>query len=321
MAEAFRRKQLPIKQLFDTSGLSMKALAHSDTRYPQDGVTLLWKAAAKESACDHIGLEVGRQMSVAGYPVLGHSLITAIGLVDGFQRFQRYQKMIGESANIQLAWNEEQPLLSFHFSGDKIPVSYHSIDAAMAALVSMARVMKGEQWRPKSICLKRPKPQSRLSFEQYYQCPVIFEAQHDGLYLEAEDISVEIAEAQLHSDGINEPALLASLKAGSPIVELVEMLIKPKLQDGVVNREWLCECLSITPRTLQRRLAKEGESYQRIMDRVREQLALEHLANPKVSQNEVAFLCGFSDLAAFHHAFKRWRKQTPGEYREAKNRQ
>ena len=57
---------------------------------------------------------------------------------------------------------------------------------------------------------------------------------------------------------------------------LVEMLIKPKLQDGTVSREWICEYLSITPRTLHRRLAKEGESYQGIIDSVREALALEY---------------------------------------------
>lgn len=312
MAEVFRRKQLPLKQLFQDSGLSIKSLAHSDTRFPQDGVTRLWESAASLDGSDHIGLDVGRQVKISGFPVLGYSLITATGLAECFQRFSRYQRMIGESSNIQLILKDQQPLISFHFSGDSLPVSSHSIDASMAALISLSRVMEGDSWSPKRVSLRRKKPKSLQHFKEYYRCPITFEADHDAVYLDSNSFSDNL----LTSGTTNDYELFASLKEEKPIAELVEMIIKPKLQDGIVSKAWVCECLSITQRTLHRRLSKEGENYKRIIDRVREELALEYLLNPKISQNEVAFLCGFSDLSAFHHAFKRWRGETPRKYIE-----
>lgn len=316
MAEVFKRMRLPVEQLFCDARLSVQSLAHPDTRFPQDGVTRLWEAAALSADCDYIGLEVGQRISVSGFPVLGYSFITARGIVEGFQRFQRYQSLIGESANIQPFFDSGKAYLIFQLTGDDLPISCHAVDAAMASLVSMARVMEGDNWSPQSVQLIRDRPKKAAIFEDYYQCDVLFAAERNALRLDTEQVKKDFTRFPRMLDS----EALPPLDAGKPIAELVEMLIRPRLQDGLVSREWLCERLGISVRTLQRRLANEGESYQRIIDRTREDLALEYLKTPKMSLNEVAFLCGFSDLPAFHNAFKRWRNQTPGEYKASLNK-
>lgn len=309
MAEVFRRQQLPVKQLFSDAGLNLMSLAHETTRFPQDGVTRLWDGAQVLSGNDHLGLDLGRQISVAGFPVLGYSLVTATGLVDGFQRFLRYQRMIGESANIRLDAGNQFISLDFYFVGDDIPVSMHSVDAAMAAMVRMARLLEGDEWHPDQVLLRRSPPRNPRLFASYYGCPVSFNQSCDQIQLLSQSLV----------SGINAPAdplWEEAIQSDKPTAELVAMLLTAKLQDGSITKNTVAESLNITPRTLQRRLAREGESYQEILDRVRHQKALEALANPALLPIEIAFLCGFSDLSAFHHAFKRWQGQTPGEYRQ-----
>jgi AraC-like DNA-binding protein len=71
----------------------------------------------------------------------------------------------------------------------------------------------------------------------------------------------------------------------------------------------------MSARTLQRRLAGEGLSFDGVLDELRRELALRHLADRRVAIAEVAYLLGFSEPSAFHRAFKRWTGTTPGAAR------
>lgn len=72
----------------------------------------------------------------------------------------------------------------------------------------------------------------------------------------------------------------------------------------------------MTPRTLHRRLVDEGTSYRELVEAVRHTLAVEHLKSARFSVNEVAFRLGYTDIANFRRAFKRWEGVPPSTYRE-----
>jgi len=74
--------------------------------------------------------------------------------------------------------------------------------------------------------------------------------------------------------------------------------------------------LAIAPRTLQRRLAAKGVSYQQVVDDVRRDAAERLLADPSLAVSQIGYLLGFSEPSAFHRAFKRWHDVTPQEYRQ-----
>lgn len=310
MAEVFRRQGLPLAKLFSEAGLSLRSLANQQARYPQDGVTRLWNQAESVGGNDQIGFDVGSQLSLSGFPVLGYTLITARGVVDGFQRFQRYQRMVGEAANIQVIVRDGLLALDFNFSGDDMPVSHHTIDAAMAALVNMARLLAGEQWHPLAVCLRRTPPTKPDNFSAWYQCPVHFQADSNRMELDLAQFALQSEEP------LDDPDWQSMAMDGSrPTADLVAMLLAARLEDGGLTKQAVAAHLNLTPRTLQRRLSREGVTFQAVMDRVRQARAQEALANPLLLPLDVAFLCGFSDLTAFHHAFRRWTGMTPGDYR------
>ena len=68
-----------------------------------------------------------------------------------------------------------------------------------------------------------------------------------------------------------------------------------------------------------RRLHAEATSFAAVIDEVRRVRAFERLADPALSAAEVAFLLGYAEPAAFHHAFKRWTDQTPQQWRAARS--
>jgi AraC-like DNA-binding protein len=64
----------------------------------------------------------------------------------------------------------------------------------------------------------------------------------------------------------------------------------------------------------------EGTSFKAILEEVRHMLAMRYLQSGKLSIQEIAFTLGYSDLANFRRAFKRWEKIAPSEYRERRRR-
>ena len=75
--------------------------------------------------------------------------------------------------------------------------------------------------------------------------------------------------------------------------------------------------LSMSRRTLQRKLSHEGTTFQRVYDNYRHRAALTLLRDDDVSCAEVGLLLGFSEPSTFYRAFKRWEKMTPGDYRKS----
>jgi AraC-like DNA-binding protein len=80
--------------------------------------------------------------------------------------------------------------------------------------------------------------------------------------------------------------------------------------------EEMADRLNLHPRTLQRRLKDEGDSYLHVQARMRHRLACEWLKAGKVSIDDISIRLGFSDRRAFTAAFKRWEGCTPSAWRD-----
>lgn len=80
--------------------------------------------------------------------------------------------------------------------------------------------------------------------------------------------------------------------------------------------EKLATLLSMSRRTLLRKLEAEQISYQQLLDEARNELACWYLRQSRISLGEVAELTGFSDQTNFSRSFKRCKGVTPKDYRK-----
>jgi AraC-like DNA-binding protein len=90
----------------------------------------------------------------------------------------------------------------------------------------------------------------------------------------------------------------------------------------IINKPGLtCEQLAmqfcISPRTLHRKLSKEGTSFKKIHNEVRLGIAVKYLQKSDLAIKEVAYILGFSDVSSFYRFFNRGHQQSPRECRRA----
>jgi AraC-like DNA-binding protein len=110
-------------------------------------------------------------------------------------------------------------------------------------------------------------------------------------------------------------ALLKALANSKSTRGRVESLLMPILHKGEVSMDAIAEKMGLSRQTLFRQLKAEGTNFEKVLDELRHQLALQYLRGKKVSVNETAYLVGFSEPAAFSRAFKRWTGVNPREMR------
>jgi AraC-like DNA-binding protein len=77
--------------------------------------------------------------------------------------------------------------------------------------------------------------------------------------------------------------------------------------------------LGLSARSLRRRLAEEATSYRSLVRSTLEASAGHMLRDPGQSIQQTAHALGFSNVGAFHRAFKRWTGMTPVQYRERRS--
>ena len=67
---------------------------------------------------------------------------------------------------------------------------------------------------------------------------------------------------------------------------------------------------------MHRLLKKEGSSYTRLLDQVREDMARRMLKHSNMQLTQISLLLGYSELSAFSRAFRRWTSLAPQDYRK-----
>ena len=89
---------------------------------------------------------------------------------------------------------------------------------------------------------------------------------------------------------------------------------------GVRTLEEVCAELQLSARTLKRRLAEAETSYSEILDGEREAQATALLKTTALSMDAIAERLGYSDVANFTRAYRRWTHATPGAVRRGKRK-
>ena len=86
--------------------------------------------------------------------------------------------------------------------------------------------------------------------------------------------------------------------------------------DGTRSLEDIAKDLHMSARTIKRKLADRGTTFSELRDDLRRQRALLLLDNRELSIGDVAARLGYSELANFTRAFRKWTGQTPRAIRE-----
>jgi AraC-like DNA-binding protein len=194
------------------------------------------------------------------------------------------------------------------------------VDASLATLLVLVQRGSGLPLAPKRIELSRA-PVQEAQLARFFGCPIQFRAARDALVLEERLLATPFVMHNQDLVSVLVPSLeqkLAPLALDS-FLDQVRAVVGRHMTGERPSVEKVARELSLSTRTLQRRLGELGSNYQQLLDQVRHQTALRLLRAKQLDLHEIAFLLGFEELNSFTRAFRGWEGTTPHGWRDAMN--
>lgn len=317
IVQALEMGGVDCRALFAELGLDYEALSDADARFPQDGMTRLWARAVELSGNPAIGLNMASVVRPSSFHVVGYAVMSSRNLKEGFTRLVRYQRIIAEGADLSFQQVGDSYGLILAIHGDRLVPVRQSAEASLAYTLAFCRWMTGKPLKPREVRFQSDTPVDIAPYQQVFQAPLRFNADHYALIFERADLETQLPSAneslaQLHDRFAGE--YLARF-SGSRVTHQVRQVLCRLLPQGEPKRDLVAQALHLSQRTLQRRLQEEGTSFQQLLDDTRRELALQYLLQRNLTLLEISYLLGFADPSNFFRAFRRWFGSTPGEYR------
>ncbi|MBF7728787.1 AraC family transcriptional regulator [Pseudomonas sp. N040] len=314
--QAAERLGVARSELLAYCGLGEAQLADPDARIPLPAQQLLWQAVQARVAHPEPGLAIGLQLAPGPFSVLGYLLQCSPTLGAALETAQRYQRLVGEGGQLQVSDDGERLQLIYQPSHPGHPANRPRILALMACWVQWMRPLLSD-FRLLAVRLAHAPPAQLETYQACFGCPLEFAAADYALVLPAAQRETHLTQANPALQSLlrqHAEALLARLPSESLSARVVALL-SAQLGFGEPERAGLAASLQLSERTLQRRLAAEGSSYQQLLNDTRRQLAERHLRDGQLPAAEIALLLGYSEPSVFFRAFRQWTGLTPGEYR------
>lgn len=277
---------------------------------------LLERAVALRPGLPAPGLAIGTLVQPQHVGVLGYLVLASATVGAAMLAYRRYERLLygvalaeialrGDQAEIR--WPREQTLLGQ--LGDAVAIS---------ALTTFLRRQVDNAPVPTRITFVNPAPPDAAVYETFFGCPVHFNDSHTRVQFPLSYLAILMP----HSDpGLRvllkrqADALLSALPDSDAFDRALQQHLLKLLAEGKATLPQMARALNASVRTLQRRLDKRNLSWQQVLDRTREALARQYLADAALSLGDIALLLGFSEQSAFTRAFGRWTGQSPARWR------
>ncbi|PMH43749.1 hypothetical protein BCU68_12920 [Vibrio sp. 10N.286.49.B3] len=169
------------------------------------------------------------------------------------------------------------------------------------SLIRMLQSYIGDNWKPDIIWMNNNSTDKSKAFELFFPEPDIIQGNKSfGAISLPEGFFYQSALPQTEMPSWNLEKVIASYAL------LPQFTIR-----------WFANLVNMSPRTIQRILDKQSTKFIDIRDKVRREHAI-YLLTTQINKTieDIAFACGYNDVANFNRAFKRWESMTAAQYRD-----
>ena len=288
-------------------------------KIPWLGQARLLEIAARELADDCYGIHLAGRVDVRDADVLAYLGLASRTLGDALANLARYGRVFTEAVQFELAVVDGAASVDFVPTSPTFSLHRQQMEFGLGIVLQAYRVFTRQHITPLEVAFVHHRHERSRDISHFFGCRVSYGERRARIVLKAGDLDIPIPTADQRLLNIlrrhAETMLRESGQKGSGLVPKVERLVVDLLPTGMARAKVVATKLGMSDRTLSRRLAREGTSFDEILDRLRHDLAQRYITASDLSLSEIAFNLGYANQPAFTTAFKRWSGKSPSALR------
>jgi AraC-like DNA-binding protein len=314
-----REREIPVASLLDRAGISADDLDHCQRRIAAAAQGRLLEYAAEALQDSEFGLHLAEKANPREAGLLFYVASAAEDLGDALALAARYCRIGNEAVRLKLIRSPEGMTVEIKFVGLPRHFAWQNTEFIVAATIKGLREMAGRDFRPTQVTFTLARNSDLGDFERFFGCPVEFSAAADRFTLSNETLAIPLATQDQHLLNVLQPICEDAAKERNTVYgslrSLVENEVQKLLPHGRANRQRVAKALGLSERALAQKLAEEQTTYDRIVDQLRQSLALLYMSEPSISLALIAWLLGYEGPTSFNNAFARWTGRSASEAR------
>ena len=272
----------------------------------------LLASCTARTRCPHFGLLVGQRTGPECLGLVGQLLGCCPDVGLALRNLIVHLHLHDRGAVPMLTIGPNEAVLSYLIYQPGVEASGQIYDGALAIICNTLRALCGPGWTPVEVCFARRQPPDLEPYRCFFQAPLRFDRELSAVVFAAKWLSHPLPGAdpgrvRLLTDRI------AALdhRHQRDLVGRIRSALPPLLLTRGASLERTAELLSLHPRTLNRRLAEAGCTFQGLVEEVRSGLARQLLGNTAMSVSQIAAALNYAETSAFTRAFRRWTGLSP----------
>lgn len=318
LAELIGRWGVTADELFAGLGIQKEALTDPAQRISIPVVEELVARARALTGEPGLGFYLGLQMRISSHGYLGFAAMASSTVGDALELACRFAPTRSTAVGLRLNVDRDRAALVIE---ERVPLGSAQDVILLCLLIGIRQI--GDALTGRALegfaDVTFPEPEyarrfqgvtgARLRFGQPAH-QLVFDASVLNLPLVmADPAALRLAREQCERE-------LDALGYYGPFAARARALLHVE-GGGFRSLDEVATLMHVSPRTLKRRLAAEGAVFSDLLDEQRRERAIVLLRSPDLSIESIAERVGYSDVANFTRAFRRWTGSTPAAFRRA----
>jgi AraC-like DNA-binding protein len=325
LGEVLARDRVDIGQVFRELRLPMSLLSEPDATWNFSQVEHMVAYLTQKTGRTDLGYDLGKRLSVSTHSIVGFGMLSCPTVESSLAFQARYFRLVMPS--FRARYTSGPDFGELHFTptiamGAQC-LSFHLEAIATAALRELRDMVAGSMPRC-HLTFSIPEPPHRRRYSEQRSTRADFGVERAPgvrLRFEADLRRYPLTLADRNALSVAEARCRAQVANATNLRQLADWVAMTLrgMGESLPSLVELAAMLSMSPRTLNRYLEREGTTFQSISGRVQHELACERLSSGSLNVSEVAYSLGFRDVSNFARAFRAREQCSPSEYRKRFN--